>query len=180
MRSYRCTEYMKRVVAVVMFLGACTPSTAASAQAHPSPTVAVYSFAGGCAGTALTDALPPLWAQGGWNQPAAPWPVPWAFGTDKDTVAYLFATELVAGASPRVNGTNNKILWEAKDLPSGAGVAIDAHPMGQTQLVVTIAGGPSIVDLPTAGCWTFALSWSSHGKHTSTINLEVLPTGTVP
>jgi hypothetical protein len=45
---------------------------------------------------------------------------------------------------------------------------------------VTIAGGPSIVDLPTAGCWTFALSWSSNGKHTSTINLDVLPTGTVP
>jgi hypothetical protein len=137
-------------------------------------------IAGGCAGTVLTDALPPVWARGGWNQPAARWPVPWAFGTGNDTVAYVYATQLVAGTSPRVNGTNNKILWESKDLPSGAGVAIDAQPMGQTEPVVTLAGGPSIVDLPTAGCWTFQLSWSSNGKHTSTVNLEVLPTGTLP
>jgi hypothetical protein len=171
---------MKGLAALVVLLASCAPSPASSAQAHPSPAAAVHSFAGGCAGTVLTDALPPVWAQGGWSQPAAPWPVPWAFGTGKDAVAYVFATQLVAGASPRVNGTNNKILWESKDLPSGGGVAIDAHPMGQTQPVVTIAGGPSIVDLPTAGCWTFALSWSSNGRHTSTINLEVLPAGTVP
>jgi hypothetical protein len=171
---------MKVLGALVVLLASCAPSSASSAQAHPSPTVAVHSFAGGCAGTALTDALPPVWAQGGWNQPAAPWPVPWAFGTGKDAVAYVFATELVAGASPRVNGTNNKVLWEAKNSLSDAGIRIEGHPLGQTQPVVTIAGGPSIVDVPAAGCWTFALSWSSNGKHTSTINLEVLPAGTLP
>jgi hypothetical protein len=106
--------------------------------------------------------------------------VPWAFGTGNDTIAYLFATELVAGSSPRIDGTSNKVAWEAKDSPSGGGIAIQAHPLGQTQPVLTMAGGPSIVDVPTAGCWTFQLSWGASGTHSSTINLEVLPTGTHP
>jgi len=170
---------MKGLLALVILLAACTPSTAAPAQAHSSPTV-VHTFAGGCAGTVLTDGMPPVWAQGGWNQTGTPWPVPWAFGTGNDTVAYVFATELVAGASPRVNGTNNKILWVARGSEAGAGVAVEGRPLGQTQPVVTVAGGPSIVDVPSAGCWTFQLSWSSNGKHSSTVNLEVLPTGSLP
>lgn len=143
------------------------------------PSAPVRTFAGGCAGTVLTDALPPTWAQGGWNQPKAPWVVPWARGGGGDAVAYLFATQLVAGSSPRVNGTNNKVLWVAKGDPPN--FVVDAHPLGADQPVVTIAGGPSIVDLPTAGCWTFRLHWglpSSAG--TSTINLDVLPTGSLP
>jgi hypothetical protein len=106
--------------------------------------------------------------------------VPWAFGTNHDTVAYLFATQLVAGVSPRVDGSQNKVLWEAKASPSGANVKVEGHPMGESQPVVTIAGGPSITDVPTPGCWTFRLSWGAHGEHSSTINLEVLPAGTLP
>jgi hypothetical protein len=168
------------VAAGVALLMACggTPSAATQAQVQP----AVYTFAGGCAGTVLTDAQPPIWAQGGWTNPKAqPWGVPWALGTDGTTVAYVFATQLVAGPSPRVNGTNNKVLWEAKDYPSGGGVMVEGHPLGLSQPVVTIAGGPSITDVPTAGCWTFRLSWSANGRQSdSTINLEVLPAGSVP
>jgi hypothetical protein len=38
-------------------------------------------------------------------------------------------------------------------------VVVEGRPLGQSQPVLTIAGGPSIVDVPTAGCWTFRLSW---------------------
>jgi hypothetical protein len=132
-------------------------------------------------GTVLTDAAPPLWARGGWTNPnTTPWPVPWAFGTEDTTVAYLFATQLVAGTSPRVDGSQNKVLWEARDYPSGGNVLVNGHPFGESQPVVSIPGGPSITYVPTAGCWTFQLSWTSVGTHTSTINLEVLPAGTVP
>lgn len=106
--------------------------------------------------------------------------MPWAFGSEGRTVAYLFATQLVAGTSPRVDGSNNKVLWEAKDYPSGANVVVEGRPLGQSQPVLTIAGGPSIVDVPTAGCWTFRLSWSANGVHSSIINLQALPTGTNP
>ncbi|MDQ2944065.1 MAG: hypothetical protein M3R21_10415 [Candidatus Dormibacteraeota bacterium] len=160
---------------LLILLAACTSSQPQS-QAKASPTAAVHTFAGGCAGTVLTDAEPPAWAQGGWSHAkGTPWPVPWAFGTQGNTVAYLFATQLVAGNSPRADGSNNKVLWESKDNPSGGGVVVEGRPLGQSQPVVTIAGGPSIVDVPTAGCWTFRLSWSASGQHTSTINLEVLP-----
>jgi hypothetical protein len=167
-------------LALLLFLaGGCTTSSTTTARVQTSPKAAVHSFNGGCAGTVLTDAEPPLWAQGGWTK-LTPWPVPWAFGTENTTVAYLFATQLVAGSSPRVDGSQNKVLWEAKDSPSGANVLVEGHPFGESQPVVTIPGGPSITDIPTAGCWTFQLSWTSAGTHTSTINLEVLPAGSLP
>ncbi len=126
----------------------------------------------------MTDAEPPAWAQSGWSvAKGTQWPVPWALGTHGDTVAYVFATQLVAGVSPRVDGSNNKVLWEAKDASS---LLVEGDPFGKQQPVVTIAGGPSITDVPTAGCWTFGLSWESNGRRTSTINLEVLPAGSRP
>jgi hypothetical protein len=168
-------------VALLLAVG-CTLSPTTQAQVQPSPKPAVHTFAGGCSGTVLTDAEPPVWAQGGWTHPkVTPWPVPWAFGTQNASVAYVFATQLVAGPSPRVNGTTNKVLWEANDHPDGVGVMVEGHPLGQSQPVVTITGGPSITDVPTAGCWTFQLSWKANGRQvSSTINLEVLPAGTVP
>jgi hypothetical protein len=172
------------LAAGVALLVACggTPSTTTQAQVQPSPTPAVHTLAGGCAGTVLTDSQPPIWAQGGWTNPKGlAWGVPWALGTDGTTVAYVFATQLVAGPSPRANGTNNKVLWEAKDYPSGGGVMVEGHPLGASQPVVTIAGGPSITDVPAAGCWTFQLSWTANGRQSkSTINLDVLPAGSVP
>lgn len=168
-------------VAIVLLASGCTSSPTPTAHAQPSPTATVHTYAGGCAGTMVTDAIPPVWAQGGWTNPGGqPWWVPWAFGTSKTTVAYLFATQLVAGTSPRVDGSNNKVLWEAKDHPSGGGVTVVGHPLGQSQPIVTIAGGPSITDVPTAGCWTFVLTWGPNAQQNSTINLQVLPAGTNP
>jgi hypothetical protein len=168
------------VLLLILAVG-CTTSPAASAQVHPSPSVPVHSFAGGCAGTVLTDAEPPVWAQGGWTHTkGTPWPIRWALGTQGDTVAYVWGNQLVAGGSPRADGPNNKVLWEVKDSPSGANVLVEGHPLGSSQPVVTIAGGPSFTDVPTAGCWTFRLSWGSNGQHSSTINLDVLPAGTLP
>ncbi len=165
---------------LVMLAVGCTAPPTAPAHVQPGPKAAAHSFAGGCAGTVLTDAEPPVWAQHGWSAHGAPWPVPWAFGTNDDTVAYVFATQLVAGGSPRVDGSNNKVLWEAKDSPSGAGVVVEARPLGRSTPALTVAGGPSIVDVPTAGCWTFRLSWSANGQHSSIINLHALAAGMLP
>ena len=58
---------------------------------------------------------------------------------------------------------------------------VEGRPLGQSQPVVTVQGGPSIVDVPAAGCWTFRLLRESGGApHTSVINLQVLPGGTLP
>jgi hypothetical protein len=165
------------LVFLVLLATGCTPSNDHATQPQSSP--AAHVFAGGCAGTQLTDAEPPVWAQGGWTHTkGTPWDVPWAMGTPANAVAFLFATRLVAGVSPRPNGTSNKVLWVAKDAPTG--FAVEGRPVGKTVPVISEPGGPSIVDLPSAGCWTFRLSRVPDGESISTINLEVLPPGTSP
>jgi hypothetical protein len=169
------------LTALLILLAGCTSSQPTSHVAA-SPTAVVHTFAGGCAGTVLTDAEPPIWAQGGWTHPkVTPWAVPWALGTQGNTVAYVW-NPLVAGVNTTVAVYSNKILWESKDYPGGSSnMMVEGRPLGQTQPVVTIAnGGPSIVDVPTAGCWTFRLTWNANGQHSSTINLEYLPAGKLP
>ena len=92
---------------ILILVGACTTSPAPPAQVRPSNHAIAHSFAGGCAGTVLTDAEPPVWAQTGFAK-QTPWPVPWAFGTQDTAVAFLFSTVLVAGSSPRLDGSYNK------------------------------------------------------------------------
>lgn len=103
--------------------------------------------------------------------------MPWALGSDGNAVAYLFAKQLVAGPSPRTDGTNSKILWVLKDSSFSV---VEGRPMGRDQPLISIPVGPSTVDVPTAGCWTFRVLWGAHKERASTINLEVLPAGTVP
>ena len=50
----------------------------------------------------------------------------------------------------------------------------------RSQPVIGGSGGSGIEDVPTAGCWTFRVLWGAHNEHSSTINLEVLPAGTLP
>lgn len=162
-------------VAVLLSAGACGSGQPAVAHQSAAP---VHTFAGGCAGTVLTDAEPPVWAQGGWTHPGVtPWSVPWALGSGGQAVAFLFAKQLVAGGSPRIDGTNNKVLWVAKGIAPNFVVA--GTPPGGTLPVVTVNGGPSIVDVPAAGCWKFHLTWGS-AQAGSTINLDVLPAGSMP
>lgn len=166
---------------LITLLGAC--GSAQTTQLKASPGVPVHTFPGGCAGTVLTDAEPPTWAQSGWRVTEAPWPVPWAFGTQKTTVAFVFSGVLVAGSGPRVDGTYNKVRWVAKaDYPDGyTDVAVEGRPLGGSQPVLTNTAGGNVVDLPKPGCWTFRLSWRANGQpQVSTINLEVLPSGTRP
>jgi hypothetical protein len=167
---------------IIILVGGCTSPQAIQVKA--SPRVAIRTFAGGCASTRLTDAEPPAWAQAGWSHAkGTPWPVPWAFGTQDTTVAFLFSTVLVAGSGPRVDGSYNKVVWVAKgDYPTGdTDMAIEVRPLGESQPVLTNAGDASVVDLPKPGCWTFRLSWSAHGQQqVSTINIRALPPGTNP
>src|SRR5438093_5431409 len=103
----------RRAVLAALLLvlsGACMTSRT---QVQPSQTATIHSLAGGCAGTVLTDAEPPVWAQAGFAK-ETPWPVPWAFGTQDTAVAFLFSTVLVAGSSPRLDGSYNKVGWVAK------------------------------------------------------------------
>jgi hypothetical protein len=162
------------VAVLLIILAACGSSQAAS-QVKASPTSVAHTFAGGCAGTVLTDAEPPVWAQAGFTHKGAPWAVPWALGTDGNVVAYVFTNQLVAGAGPRADGRSNKVLWVIKDNASAE--LIEARPLGMAEPMVNVRRS---VELPNGGCWTFRVLWGAHNQHVSTFNLEVLPAGTLP
>ena len=177
----RWSSFGASFAAVALLLGpACDSSTAGHATAKPTPSIS--ALAGGCDGTVLTDAEPPAWAQGGWSHKKGdPWPVPWAMGSGGDAVAFLFAIHLVAGGSPRSDGSSNKILWVVQD-PVVSDFFVRAHPLASSGPLIEVAGGPSIVDAPTQGCWTFQVSWLAGGQRqrTSTLGLDVLPKGSLP
>jgi len=92
-------------------------------------------------------------------------------------VAFVFAGRLVAGSSPRIDGSTNKVLWVLRDPVQ---FVVEGRPAGKPTPVVTVPGGPSIVDVPTPGCWSFRLIPSDHPDQVSSVSLEVLPHGTRP
>ena len=138
----------------------------------------------GCAGTVVTvGGAPPSWALAGFSGGGVG-ELPWAMGSPPDALAYLFATQLVA-AGQRPDGTSNKVLWVTRD-PSHD-VMIEGRPLGRSRPVVRVRGQitygnqlPSQVDVPTPGCWSFVVSRAGRPGQTSTINLDVLPAGTLP
>jgi hypothetical protein len=152
---------------LLILLAACT-SYQPTSLLKASPSAAAHTFAGGCAGTVLTDAMPPAWAQDGFTRKGTPWAVPWATGTDGNVVAYLFTGQLVAGAG------RNKVGWAIKY--KAASELIEARPLGMAEPLITVH---RLVELPGGGCWTFRVLWGAHNEHVSTVNLEVLPAGTL-
>ncbi len=128
-----------------------SPSPTAASPTVPSPT--------GCAGTVTTAPLP-TWARAGFSPPSVD--VTYVQGARGDIVGVLFGQPLTSPPYPR--GRQNKILWVAR--VSGVGpLRIAAHLMNSDVAVVRhVRGGPgpSIIDLPAAGCWRFDLTWSGY------------------
>ncbi|HEY7008615.1 MAG TPA: hypothetical protein VH395_06740 [Jatrophihabitantaceae bacterium] len=107
-----------------------------------------------CTGDISTDTLP-TWARAGFSP--AGLHTPHVFGANGEIVAILF----VPLRAHQPEGTNNKILWVAKN---GDGTLhISAQLEGSdTTATRTVNLGPSTVDLPAAGCWQMTLTWPGH------------------
>jgi hypothetical protein len=115
-----------------------------------------------CRSAVQTGVLPP-WARGGFSSPRPR--IAHVLGRRGDIVAILFAQPL---STPPAADHSNKILWVARvpvDWPSD--LRISAQRMTATRPVGApvarrLAGGPgpSIVNLPQAGCWRLTLRWS--------------------
>jgi hypothetical protein len=142
-----------------------TPRAANVAASRP-PT------AGGCAPAVAYGSLP-VWARSGFSPPDMA--MPYVLGARGDIVAVLWARHdpLVTPAPPN---RNNKILWVSKlPVPAGSTLQITARRLnggtaaGPVQRRAVAGGpGPSIIDMPAAGCWQFTLRWSGH---TDTVDL---------
>ncbi|MBM0278425.1 hypothetical protein [Micromonospora tarensis] len=156
----------------VPLLAGCTTTTGDGSAASTATTTA--SAPAGCAARVETGSLPD-WADTGFHGDAR---IPHVFGAKGDIVAVLFAHPL---RQVRKDGSNNKILWVARaatispDPTAPATLVITATLDGtDTTVIREVAGGPgpSIIDLPRAGCWRLDLRWSGH---TDTMNLVYAP-----
>lgn len=70
--------------------------------------------------------------------------------------------------APPAADKNNKILWVARVGGADGPLQIRAVLEGTGQTVerrVEPAPGPSIIDLPSPGCWSFDLTWGRHHDH---------------
>jgi hypothetical protein len=105
----------------------------------------------------------PAWARAGFSSPKPR--IPHVLGARGHIVAILFGYPL---RSPPAQDRNNKILWVARVVPPGrsdlriAAQRWDAgRPIGAPVTRRVDPGpGPSIVDLPAAGCWRLTLRWA--------------------
>ena len=130
---------------------------ALSALATPARPAAVAP----CRAAVDRGVIPP-WARTGFSDPRPR--MPHVLGRKGEIVALLFAYPLRA---PRPTDHNNKILWVARRLFAPTRLAISAQrmvggrPVGKPVARSVMGGpGPSIIDMPTPGCWRFTLRWA--------------------
>jgi hypothetical protein len=157
-------------LAAVVLVSACTASadrTTPAPSTPPSP---------GCTAQVHLNEQLPEWARGGFSGDAR---ATYAMSYGGQMVGVLFGYPL---SQPPQEGRNNKILWVAgpasqapydpSAAPDSTDLLIDAQLNGRGEPVQRrIAGGPgpSIVDLPSPGCWRLSLRW---GGRTDVMDLE--------
>jgi len=161
------------LAAGALLVAACTGNSQPSARLQPSTAAragaaqAGAARAGaltsnGCAGQPPVSPLP-VWARSGFYP--ADRAMPHVLGEAGTIVAILWASR-DALHSPPLQDRSNKILWVSRIPLTGPDpLVITATLAGSTRTAtVSVPGGPgpSIIDLPTPGCWTLHLSWSGH------------------
>jgi hypothetical protein len=119
---------------------------------------------GGCGTTTLYKGASPVWTASA----APPEFLVQATGRADIVNAFIFGYPLQTGH--RAN-RQNKILWVVRRPRDGTGLEISGHPLGHSAPVVRVRVAPdsqpgeiypSVVNVPTAGCWHFTLRW--HGN----------------
>ena len=116
----------------------------------------------GCAAQPPVSPLPG-WARAGFSPPDQA--MPHVMGEAGNIVAILWA-DRDALHSPSLPDRSNKILWVSR-IPFTAPnplLIVATLADGTRTVTVSVPGGPgpSIIDMPAPGCWTFHLSWSGH------------------
>ena len=149
-----------------------TAGRGATAAGKPTHSTGPQITSNGCAGQPPERPLP-VWAQAGFHPPDQS--MPQVMGEAGNIDAILWA-DRNALHSPPLQDRSNKILWVSRfPFTSYDPLVIKATLAGSTRTVTTsVAGGPgpSIINLPAPGCWTFHLSWSGH---TDELKLRYVP-----
>jgi hypothetical protein len=137
----------------------------AALAALPAATADASSSSPAICSPAVSNGVLPPWARTGFSD-AKP-RIAHITGRSGSIVAILFAQPL---ESPPAKTHNNKILWVARvgtstisNLRIGAQRMVGTRTVGSAVTRIVNGGpGPSIIDLPAAGCWRLALHWAGH------------------
>ncbi len=157
--AYRATGAVGLVAAVVVAFTVVPRLVDGRSTAGPATSPPVVSELS-CANAVTTSPLP-VWARTGFTPPDQA--IAHVTGSQGNIVGVLFG----GLHAPPAAGEGNKILWVAR-VAGGSGdpdLKIHATLNGSdiaVDRVVTGGPGPSLIDVPQAGCWTFTLSWSGH------------------
>ena len=145
-------RWLVGAIAVVALTGGLHTSSS------PASSTAVTS----CNEKIRHDVLP-VWMRGGFSGPKPR--VPYVIGERGAIGAVIFGWPLKSPESP---GRANKILWVPRHYSKTIApfwirlqLMNGDQPVGAPiRKIIATGPGPSIVDVPTAGCWRLALSWS--------------------
>jgi len=169
------------VLAVLFEACAATPTGNLGATGQPTsavsattdrfvPAAGAQAGPGGCGSSQVFSGEVPqtIQAAAGYN---APKDLRYAISDDGNAAGFLFSDPLKATAKP-------KIFWVMHLARAGQPLTITAHPADASTPVVTVTEPadsgpgevyPSIVDVPSPGCWVLSLQWAGH---TSSVSLQ--------
>ena len=130
-----------------------------------SSTVSAAHRAGmltGACRSLVKDRVLPVWARAGFSDPRPR--MPYTLGAS----GWIAAIPFGPLDSPPAADHNNKILWVSHVAAQpGRDLTISAQRMDGTKRIgepvkrsVMGGPGPSIIDVPSPGCWRFTLRWS--------------------
>jgi len=148
-------------------LAGCTSGEPGPSDTADSPTAPAVSSssAAGCTADYTPQALP-AWATAGFTHPDDP--MPYVRGDRGEIVAIVWAEHDPVVVPPRTD-RNNKILWVARQTPEpGEALRVTATLEGTSHTVERTfddGPGPSVLDLPEAGCWSMDLAWGDRHDH---------------
>ena len=142
------------VATAAIVFGGAVGSRAAVGSTEPGPTACQAH---------VPMRLLPTWARAGFTSPRPR--MPYVLGEAGKIAAIQWADPLVSPPSARYN---NKILWVSRrpttpgsDLQISAQKVVGNIRVGRpVRRTVTGGPGPSIINLPSAGCWQLTLRWS--------------------
>jgi hypothetical protein len=141
-----------------------------SAPAIGTPSAAATALTAGCGSTSVVQGGIPSWLDeaGGHNNPTS---LRYVVAHPPLVAGFLFSDPLRAG---HPENPANKILWVVRTPRDGSQLIIDGRPLGAALPRVHEARPadsspgeiyPDGIDVPTAGCWQFDLSWAtSHAQ----------------
>jgi len=168
-------------VSALITMSGCAPTPTVS----PSPTASAVRGsgsgepdlpAGGCADTPAKVGGRPAW------MPAPDDAItPYVLAVP-DTAAVILTVQPLRAGHP--TNPSNKVAWAVRVPRKGTNLSVDARPLRPPRQAVhfvvpaVIVGAGEVytsdLDLPSPGCWTLTLHWSSPIQ-TATVNLVISP-----